>query len=43
MTGLKPGLHTLRVTVSYMKIVTRRHHRAAILVTKTVRVQFKAC
>lgn len=43
LTGLKSGLHTLRVTVSYKKTVTRHAHRRVITVTKTVTAKFKVC
>jgi streptogramin lyase len=43
LAGLKSGMHTLRVTVSYKKNVTRHHHRRTVTVTKTVRTKFKVC
>jgi streptogramin lyase len=41
--GLKSGIHTLRVTVSYNRTVTVHHHRRAVTVTKTVSATFKVC
>jgi hypothetical protein len=43
LAGLKAGMHTLRVTVSYKKTVTSHHHRRAVTVTKTVTAKFKVC
>jgi hypothetical protein len=43
LSGLKSGVHTLRVTVSYKKTVTSHHHRRAVTVTKTVHAKFKVC
>jgi virginiamycin B lyase len=43
LAGLKSGMHTLRVTVSYKKTVTSHHHRRAVTVTKTVTAKFKVC
>jgi virginiamycin B lyase len=43
LAGLRSGRHTLRVTVSYKKTVTRHHHRRTVVVTKTVTVRFNVC
>jgi streptogramin lyase len=43
LAGLKSGVHTLRVTVSYVKTVTRHGHRKAVTVNKTVTVKFDVC
>ena len=43
LAGLKAGLHTLRVTVSYQETLTRHGHRTAITVNKTLAVKFEVC
>ncbi len=43
LAGLKPGTHTLRVTVSYRRTVTVHRHRRVVAVTKTVSAKFKVC
>jgi hypothetical protein len=43
LTGLKSGLHTLRVTVSYKKTVTTHRHRRTVVVTKRLSAKFKVC
>lgn len=43
LTGLKSGLHTLRVTVTYRKLVTSHGHRRTTTVTKSVSVKFNVC
>jgi streptogramin lyase len=43
LAGLKSGVHTLRVVVSYRKRVTSHHHHRVVIVSKTIRTKFKVC
>jgi sugar lactone lactonase YvrE len=44
LAGLKSGVHTLRVTVSYNRSTSgRHHHHKTVTVTKTIRAKFAVC
>jgi hypothetical protein len=43
LTGLGSRTHTLKVTLSYTKIVIRHRHRKTVTVTKTLSVRFRVC
>jgi hypothetical protein len=44
LAGLKSGVHTLRVTVSYNRTMPGHHHRRkTVTVTKTIRAKFAVC
>jgi len=43
IAGLKPGMHTLKVKLSYKKTKKRHGHKITVTVTKTLRTKFKVC
>jgi streptogramin lyase len=43
LAGLRSGLHTLRVTVSYKKTVSGHRHHRTVVVTKTLRAKLNIC
>jgi streptogramin lyase len=43
LAGLKPGVHTLRVTLFYKKTVSGHRRHRLVTVTKTVRAKFRVC
>ncbi len=43
LSGLRSGLHTLKVKLSYKQTVVRHHHRHTVTLTKTVSAQFRVC
>jgi virginiamycin B lyase len=44
LAGLKSGVHTLRVTVSYTRAMPGHHHRRkTVTVTKTIKAKFAVC
>jgi streptogramin lyase len=43
LSGRKSGQHTLKVTISYIAMVTKHGHRTKKTVAKTMTVRFKVC
>jgi streptogramin lyase len=43
LAHLRAGRHTLAVTVTYRKRVTRHHHRISVTVTKRLTAKFRVC
>ncbi|HEY2719638.1 MAG TPA: hypothetical protein VGI52_08410 [Solirubrobacteraceae bacterium] len=43
LAGLRPGLHALKVKLSYKQTITRHHHRRTVTLTKTLSAQFRVC
>jgi hypothetical protein len=43
LTGLRPGLHALKVKLSYKQTVVKHHHRHTVTLTKTLSTQFRVC
>ena len=43
LSGVRSGRHTLRVTLSYIKTITKHGHKGKQTVNKTLTVTFKVC
>ena len=43
LAGLRSGLHTMKVIVSYKETVTRHRHKRTVTVTKTLNVKLRVC
>jgi hypothetical protein len=43
LSGLKPGQHTLKVTLSYIETVTKHGHKSQKTANKTLIVKFRVC
>jgi streptogramin lyase len=44
LAGLRPGMHTLKVTLSYKETLTLKHNRhTTVTVTKTISARFRVC
>lgn len=43
LAGLKPGVHTLKVTVSYKQTKSKHAHKRTVTVTKTLTTKFSVC
>ena len=43
LSGLESGQHALRVTLTYIEIVTRHGHKSEKTVHKTLTLKFRVC
>jgi hypothetical protein len=43
LSGLKPGQHSLKLTLSYIETVTKHGRKATKTVEKKLAVKFKVC
>jgi hypothetical protein len=43
LAGLKPGTHTLKITISYKETVRKHGHRKTLTVTKSLQTKFTVC
>ncbi|HEY1451505.1 MAG TPA: hypothetical protein VGF47_11195, partial [Solirubrobacteraceae bacterium] len=43
LAGLRPGLHALKVKLSYQQTITRHHRRRTVTLIKTLSAQFRVC
>ena len=43
LSGLKPGVHTLKITLFYRETTRQRAHKRTVAVTKTLTTKFSVC